>query len=89
VPHFYYNFYVYQYSTSFTASTAMSERILAGDEGAVEKAIEFLSAGGSDYPVPVLKRAGVDMLTDDPFDRTMRVMNRVMDQIEEILDRQG
>jgi oligoendopeptidase F len=89
VPHFYYNFYVYQYSTSFTASTAMSERILAGDEDAVEKAVEFLSAGGSDYPVPVLKRAGVDMLTNDPFDRTMRVMNRVMDQIEEILERQG
>ncbi len=89
VPHFYYNFYVYQYSTSYTASTAMSERILAGEEGAVEKTIEFLSAGGSDYPVPVLKRAGVDMLTNDPFERTMRVMNRVMDQIEEILDRRG
>jgi oligoendopeptidase F len=89
VPHFYYNFYVYQYSTSYTASTAMSERILAGEEDAVEKTMEFLSAGGSDYPVPVLKRAGVDMLTNDPFDRTMRVMNRIMDQIEEILDRQG
>jgi oligoendopeptidase F len=88
IPHFYYNFYVYQYSTSYTASIAMSERILAGEEGAVEKTMDFLSAGGSDYPVPVLKRAGVDMLTNDPFDRTMRVMNRVMDQIEEILDRQ-
>jgi oligoendopeptidase F len=87
VPHFYYNFYVYQYSTSFTASTALSQAILAGEDGAVERTIEFLSAGGSDYPVTILKKAGVDMMTSDPFDRTMKVMNDVMDQIEEILDR--
>jgi oligoendopeptidase F len=87
VPHFYYNFYVYQYSTSFTASTALSERILAGEAGAVDKTMEFLAAGGSDYPVAILKRAGVDMMTDEPFDKTMAAMNRVMDQIEEILDR--
>ncbi|MBN2476001.1 MAG: oligoendopeptidase F [Pirellulales bacterium] len=87
VPHFYMNFYVYQYSTSFTASTALSEKILGGEQGAVERTMEFLSAGGSDYPVAILKRAGVDMMTSAPFDRTMAVMNRVMDQIEEILDR--
>jgi len=89
VPHFYMNFYVYQYATSFTASTALSEKILAGEEGAVARTIEFLSAGGSDYPVAILKRAGVDMMTGDPFDRTMAVMNRVMDQIEAILDRRS
>ena len=89
IPHFYYNFYVYQYATSFTASTALSERILSREEGAVDRTLEFLSAGGSDYPVEILKRTGVDMLTSEPFDRTMAVMNRVMDQIEEILDRQG
>lgn len=87
VPHFYYNFYVYQYATSFTASTALSETILSGEEGAVERTIEFLSAGGSDYPIPILKKVGVDMMTRDPFDKTIAVMNRVMDQIEEILDR--
>ncbi len=87
VPHFYLNFYVYQYATSFTASTTLSERILAGEPGAVDKALGFLSAGGSDYPVAILGRAGVDMLGSEPFDRTMAVMNRVMDQIEEILDR--
>jgi len=87
VPHFYLNFYVYQYATSFTASTSLSERILAGEEGAVERTIEFLSAGGSDYPVAILKRAGVDMLTSEPFDKTMAAMNRAMDQIEAILDR--
>ncbi len=87
VPHFYRNFYVYQYSTSFTASTALSEKILSGEEGAVERTMEFLSAGASDYPVAVLKQAGVDMTTSEPFQKTMTVMNRVMDQIEEILDR--
>jgi len=87
VPHFYYNFYVYQYATSFTASTALSEAILSGEEGAVERTIEFLSAGGSDYPIPILKKVGVDMMTRDPFDKTIAVMNRVMDHIEEILDR--
>ncbi len=88
VPHFYLNFYVYQYATSFTASTALSQRILSGEEGAVKRTMEFLSAGGSDYPVAILKRAGVDMMSSDPFDRTMTVMNGIMDQIEAILDRQ-
>jgi oligoendopeptidase F len=86
VPHFYYNFYVYQYATSFTASIALSERILRGEEGAVPRTMEFLSAGGSDYPVAILQKAGVNMLTSEPFDKTMAVMNRVMDQIQAILD---
>lgn len=89
VPHFYLNFYVYQYATSFTASTALSERILSGEPGAVAKTIAFLSAGGSDYPVAILKRAGVDMTTSEPFDRTMAAMNRAMDQVEEILDKRA
>ena len=86
VPHFYYNFYVYQYATSFTASTALSEKILNKEKGAVKKYIEFLSAGGSDYPIELLKKAGVDMTTHRPFDKTMVAMNRIMDTIEDILD---
>ena len=85
VPHFYLDFYVYQYSTSFTASTTLSEKILKGESGAVQRTLDFLSAGGSDYPVTILKKAGVDMLTSDPLDNTMTMMNRVMDQIEAIL----
>jgi oligoendopeptidase F len=87
VPHFYYNFYVYQYATSFTASTALSEKLLSKEKGAVEKCIEFLSAGGSDYPINILKKAGVDMTTPQPFAKTMVAMNRIMDIIEGILDR--
>jgi oligoendopeptidase F len=89
IPHFYYNFYVYQYATSFTASTALAEKILNKEEGAVDKYIEFLSSGGSDYPINLLKKAGVDMTTVQPFDKTMKVMNRTMDEVEKILDSKG
>jgi oligoendopeptidase F len=87
IPHFYYNFYVFQYATSFTASAALSERTLAGDKAATKEYIEFLSSGGSDYPIALLKKAGVDMTTSEPFDLTMIKMNRVMDEMEKILDK--
>jgi oligoendopeptidase F len=87
IPHFYYNYYVYQYSTSFCASTALAERVLNNEPGAKENFLKFISAGGSDYPINILKQAGVDMTTADPFNKTMQQMNRVMDEIEKILDR--
>jgi oligoendopeptidase F len=87
IPHFYYNFYVYQYATAFTASAALSEKTLAGDTESTNKFIRFLSSGGSDYPIELLKKAGVDMTTSEPFDLTMKKMNRVMDEMEKILDR--
>lgn len=85
VPHFYYNFYMYQYATSFTASAALSEEVLAGDKAATKRYLEFLSAGGSDYPIELLKKAGVDMTTSLPLELTMKKMNRVMDEMEKIL----
>jgi oligoendopeptidase F len=87
IPHFYYNFYVYQYATAFTASASLSESVLAGDRETTKKYIEFLSSGGTDYPIELLKKAGVDLTTSAPFDLTMKKMNRVMDDIEKILDR--
>jgi len=89
IPHFYYNYYVYQYSTSFTASTALAEGILSNEPGAVEKYITFLSAGGSKYPIELLKDAGVDMTGSVPFDKTMKMMNWAMDEIEKILKTKG
>ncbi|MFQ6034259.1 MAG: oligoendopeptidase F [Sedimentisphaerales bacterium] len=88
IPHFYYNFYVYQYATSFTASTALAEKVLSKENRAVEKYIEFLSSGGSDYPIELLKKAGVDMTSSEPFDKTIAVLNRTMDEIEAILENQ-
>ncbi len=86
IPHFYYDFYVYQYATSFTASTSLAQRVINNEKGAAENMIAFLSAGGSDYPIEILKKAGVDMTTTAPFKETMNRMNRVMDEIEKILD---
>jgi oligoendopeptidase F len=85
IPHFYYDFYVYQYATSFTASSALSEKVLSGEPGAIERYLKFLSAGRSKYPIDLLKDAGVDMTTDEPLELTVKKMNRIMDEIEQLL----
>jgi oligoendopeptidase F len=85
IPHFYRYFYVFQYATSFTASSALAEKVKAGDAAATRRYLEFLSAGGSKYPIDLLKDAGVDMTTDEPLDLTMKTMTRVMDEIEKLL----
>ena len=85
IPHFYYRFYVYQYATSFTASVALSERVLAGDKETTKRYLTLLASGGSDYPIALLKKAGVDMTTAEPFDLTMKKMNAVMDEMERVL----
>lgn len=89
VPHFYYNFYVFQYATSLTASSALSEQVLAGDKDATARYLTLLKSGGSDYPINLLRKAGVDMTTSQPLELTMRKMNRVMDEMEKILKRLG
>ena len=87
IPHFYRDFYVFQYATSFTASMALSERVIGGDPGATKRYLAFLGAGGSKYPIDLLKDAGVDMTTDEPLDLTIKAMNRVMDEMDAILAR--
>ncbi len=89
IPHFYYNFYVYQYSTSFTASMSLAEKVMSGDKKALKAYMEFLSSGSSDYPIELLKKAGVDMTSSEPFEKTIVAMNKVMDEIERILDKKG
>lgn len=85
IPHFFYNFYVFQYATSLTASAALSEMVLAGDRDATRRYIELLSAGGSEYPIELLRRAGVDMTTGEPFRKMMQKMERAMVEVEHIL----
>lgn len=87
IPHFYRDFYVFQYATSFTASEALAQKVKAGSAEATQKYLAFLSAGGSKYPIELLKDAGVDMTTDEPLTLTMKEMNRVMDEMEAILTR--
>jgi oligoendopeptidase F len=85
VSQFYTDFYVYQYATSFTASSALSEKVLSGEPGATERYLKFISSGGSKYPIELLKDAGVDMTTSEPLDLTIKKMNRVMDEMEALL----
>jgi oligoendopeptidase F len=89
IPHFYRTYYVYQYATSATASAALSEKVMSGDANATKRYLAFLSAGGSKYPIDLLKDAGVDMTTSEPLDLTMKKMNRVMDEMDAILKQMG
>ncbi|HSP13517.1 MAG TPA: oligoendopeptidase F [Thermoanaerobaculia bacterium] len=89
IPHFYRNFYVFQYATSFTASAALSEKVMSGDKEETQKYLKFLSSGGSKYPIQLLKDAGVDMTTSEPLTLTMQKMNRVMDEMEKLLAKSG
>jgi oligoendopeptidase F len=89
IPHFYNSFYVFQYATSFTASSALSEKVLSGEPGATERYLKFISSGKSKYPIDLLKDAGVDMTTDEPLELTVKKMNRVMDEMEKLLDKKG
>lgn len=85
IPHFYRNYYVFQYATSFTASEALASKVKTGDTAATDRYLRFLSAGGSKYPIELLRDAGVDMTTDEPLDLTIKRMNSVMDEMEGIL----
>jgi oligoendopeptidase F len=93
IPHFYRDFYVYQYATSLVASSSIASKILAearqGKTGARDGFLAMLSAGGSEFPMDLLKAAGVDMASPAPFDAAMKEMNATMDQMEAILARQA
>ena len=89
IPHFYYDFYVYQYATSLVASTSIAKAIRDGEAhgstAARDRYLTMLKAGGSRYPVDLLKAAGVDPTTSAPFDAAMAEMNQVMDQMDALL----
>jgi len=86
IPHFYYNYYVYQYATGFSAATALSKQILEEGEPAVNRYIkEFLSAGSSDYPIEVLKKAGVDMNSSEPISNACKVFEEKLNEMEQLL----
>ncbi|KMY53225.1 oligopeptidase PepB [Bacillus sp. FJAT-27231] len=86
IPHFYYNYYVYQYATGFSAATALSKQILEEGQPAVDRYInEFLKAGSSDYPIEVLKKAGVDMTTAQPIEEACKVFEQKLNEMEQLL----
>jgi oligoendopeptidase F len=85
IPHFYYNYYVYQYATSIIYATALSEKILNNGQPAVDNYFKLLKGGDSRFPIDLIKEAGIDPLSAEPFKLTMDKMNKIMDQIEEII----
>lgn len=86
IPHFYYNYYVYQYATGISAAAALTSQILEEGQPAVDRYINnFLKAGSSDYPIEVLKAAGVDMTTKAPVEAALRQFERVLDEFEALL----
>ena len=87
IPHFYYNFYVYQYATSIAGGSLLADDILAGKPGARDRYLNLLKAGASKYPHDLLLDAGVDLTTPRPYRAMVARMNRVMDEIETILER--
>jgi len=82
IPHFYYNFYVYQYATSFAAAVAIAHRILNKEEGVVEKYLEFLKSGCTKDPVSLLKIAGVDLSSAKPIDEALEVFDNAIKRME-------
>lgn len=85
VPHFYYNFYVFQYATGFAASEALAAKVKLEGEPAVKKYMDFLKAGSSDYPINILKNAGVDMNSPEPILAVTKKMSQIIDEIENLI----
>ncbi|MEM9841476.1 MAG: M3 family oligoendopeptidase [Pseudomonadota bacterium] len=88
IPHFFFDFYVYQYSTSLAAAVYFADKIQAGDEESIALYLDMLEAGGSGHPYDLKMKAGLDMASPAPYRAVEARMNRIMDEIEIILDRQ-
>ena len=85
IPHFYYNYYVFQYATSLIYATAFAEKVQRQEPGALDKYLNLLQSGGSKYPIDQIREAGIEPLSSEAFELTMHRMNRIIDQIEELV----
>ncbi len=86
IPHFYYNYYVFQYATGYSAAIALSRRILSEGESAVKDYLNFLSGGCSKSPVELLKGAGVDMSSPEPVEQALELFGTLLDEMEALVD---
>ena len=85
IPHFYSSFYVYKYATGFAAAAALARQILDQGQPAVERYLDFLSSGGSDYPIELLKKAGVDMTSPEPVDQALETFATLVEKMEQLI----
>ncbi|GAA3021960.1 oligoendopeptidase F [Tetragenococcus solitarius] len=86
IPHFYYNYYVFQYATGFSAASALSQKILTGGPSALDRYLTYLKSGDSDYPIEVMKKAGVDMTKSDYLEEAMHVFEERLNELELLVD---
>ena len=89
IPHFYYDYYVFQYSTGFSAASALAEKIVHGSQEDKDKYLDYLKAGNSDYPLNVIKKAGVDMEKEDYLNAAFAVFERRLDEFEDLVEKLG
>lgn len=87
IPHFYMNYYVYQYATGFSAANTLANRIVNGEEGAVEHYLAYLSAGSSDYPIEVMKKAGIDMTNATYIEETMTQFKERFEEYRQLMEK--
>lgn len=85
IPHFYYNYYVYQYATGFSSAVAIADQLKSGGQEAVDNYITFLSSGNSRYPLDTLKAAGVDMTTSEPVDSALAVFKEILAEMSSLI----
>ena len=85
IPHMYYNFYVYQYATGFSAAISLADQILKEGQPALERYLGFLSSGSKDYPIAILREAGADMETEMPVMNALSVFKSVVDELDDLL----
>ena len=86
IPHFYRAFYVYQYATGYSAAVAFSRRVLSGDEEKLQQYLGFLSAGCSDEPLAILRRAGVDMESPEPVEECLKTFEETLALLEKLME---
>ncbi|MGC8846866.1 MAG: M3 family metallopeptidase, partial [Candidatus Hydrogenedens sp.] len=85
IPHFYHAFYVYKYATGISSAIAIAKKLIEGDKQAKKNYLEFLSMGGSKYPLEQLKSTGVDLSTPEPIQTAMNHLNERVSQLKELL----
>ena len=83
IPHFYTSFYVYKYATGISVACRIVSDILSGKEGALENYMKFLSSGGSDFPLEILKKTGIDIANDDTIDKALEMFRNTLKEFKE------
>lgn len=87
IPHFYYNYYVYQYATGFAAASYLADKVVHGTQADIDCYLDYLKAGNSDYPLNVIKKAGVDMTTSAYLDAAFRIFEERLDELETLIEK--